>query len=550
MGAIPAASEAERQENGFQTRRALLAGGAAGVGAGLLSTGVAGAQSPLPVDDRYVLRDRMPYNVKDFGARGDGLTTPTDDTAAIQNAINAAVNAGGGAVFIPSGDYVVNGGLTVPVNKPIRLFGAGMAPGNGLARPTRLQRTSGANTIITVAGTGATLSTRAWVEILDMDIEGQSSGGGHGIDISRAQHVYLHRLRVARCTGHGIRMRQVYNSSADNLYIHSCGNGSGTPAMLLDSLTGSGAQGGSDTVQFSHLEFEGNGGTDLKLDGSQADGSPKTSISFDSLKFEANPGNTPFIDLAYCQSIKFSNVFVTAHVSGATAVPIQMTHPLGLGLANQFSNLTVDVIGLPHAIELGRGALQLSNATLIGAQTAAIHVKSTAASDDLEVSNLYANGPLILDDRARSVFVRNEVAVVPQARVYNSTSTSIPNATQTTLTFDSERYDRGTKDEQHVTGGNQLLCKVSGLYRIGANVRFDGGAGSIREARIRLNGGPMIASATSPPGAVTRLCVSTEYRLNAGDAVDVAVFQDSGGSLSTIAETQGTPEFWFSWVSP
>lgn len=42
------------------------------------------------------------YNVKDFGARGDGNT---DDTAAIQTALDSAFNEGGGVVFLPPGTY-------------------------------------------------------------------------------------------------------------------------------------------------------------------------------------------------------------------------------------------------------------------------------------------------------------------------------------------------------------------------------------------------------------------------------------------------------------
>lgn len=43
-------------------------------------------------------------NVKDYGATGNGVT---DDTAAIQNAINA-VTTNGGTVFFPSGHYIAN----------------------------------------------------------------------------------------------------------------------------------------------------------------------------------------------------------------------------------------------------------------------------------------------------------------------------------------------------------------------------------------------------------------------------------------------------------
>lgn len=49
------------------------------------------------------------FNVIDFGAVGDGVT---DDTAAIQAAINAA-NPRGGIVYFPRGDYLISSGLTV-----------------------------------------------------------------------------------------------------------------------------------------------------------------------------------------------------------------------------------------------------------------------------------------------------------------------------------------------------------------------------------------------------------------------------------------------------
>jgi parallel beta-helix repeat protein len=49
----------------------------------------------------------MIFNVKDFGAVGDGVT---DDTAAMQAAIDAASAAGGGTVFVPTGTFIVSAG--------------------------------------------------------------------------------------------------------------------------------------------------------------------------------------------------------------------------------------------------------------------------------------------------------------------------------------------------------------------------------------------------------------------------------------------------------
>jgi len=45
------------------------------------------------------------YNVKAYGAKGDGVT---DDSTAIQAAISAANTAGGGKVFFPAGTYLIS----------------------------------------------------------------------------------------------------------------------------------------------------------------------------------------------------------------------------------------------------------------------------------------------------------------------------------------------------------------------------------------------------------------------------------------------------------
>src|SRR5690242_6329307 len=43
------------------------------------------------------------YNVRDFGAKGDGKTL---DTAALQAAIDACTGAGGGTVLVPAGTFL------------------------------------------------------------------------------------------------------------------------------------------------------------------------------------------------------------------------------------------------------------------------------------------------------------------------------------------------------------------------------------------------------------------------------------------------------------
>lgn len=61
------------------------------------------------------------FNVKDYGATGDGIT---DDTTAVQAAIDAAEAAGGGVVYFPVGTYLVSTQLTA-VDAAVHFLGAG-----------------------------------------------------------------------------------------------------------------------------------------------------------------------------------------------------------------------------------------------------------------------------------------------------------------------------------------------------------------------------------------------------------------------------------------
>ena len=60
------------------------------------------SQSPPPANTGKVTAS----NVRDYGATGDGTT---DDTAAIQSAIDATLAGGGGLVYLPTGHYAITG---------------------------------------------------------------------------------------------------------------------------------------------------------------------------------------------------------------------------------------------------------------------------------------------------------------------------------------------------------------------------------------------------------------------------------------------------------
>lgn len=100
-------------------------------------------------------------SVSAFGAKGDGHT---DDTAAIQSAIDAAAAAGGGAVvfnvarYFTSGTFVVPAGVVLcgTIEGPFD-DGSGANPGTTTIAPTLLV-TNSSNPFVTLNGNGASVT--------------------------------------------------------------------------------------------------------------------------------------------------------------------------------------------------------------------------------------------------------------------------------------------------------------------------------------------------------------------------------------------------------
>ena len=94
----------------FDRSKRRTLGGLLGIGTGLASTGLlipnsslaAGLAGPVRAEQNPTAPFAGVYNVRAFGARGDGKTV---DTPAVNRAIEAAAAAGGGTVRFPAGVY-------------------------------------------------------------------------------------------------------------------------------------------------------------------------------------------------------------------------------------------------------------------------------------------------------------------------------------------------------------------------------------------------------------------------------------------------------------
>jgi hypothetical protein len=126
------------------------------------------------------------YNVKDYGAKGNGsavLADMTAETAAIQSAINAA-QTNGGTVFFPAGTYRINGSLNINTNDQ-----------DPAARPHLLGEGAGGSVIVQTAAvngitvTGSATVPGTYVTIHGLTIVGNQSGAGLSFADSAFAHV-------------------------------------------------------------------------------------------------------------------------------------------------------------------------------------------------------------------------------------------------------------------------------------------------------------------------------------------------------------------------
>lgn len=141
-------------------------------------------------------------NVKNYGAVGDGST---DDTAAIQAAINA-LPAAGGQVFVPAGTYVVSN--TISLREGTQLVGAG---------PGSILRVASGALGINVLRIGDGSGTLSFASVRDLKIssDGQKTGGA-AIVLNTAYRIWIERMAFE------FQYRAVHIINSTIVWLHRC----------------------------------------------------------------------------------------------------------------------------------------------------------------------------------------------------------------------------------------------------------------------------------------------------------------------------------------
>lgn len=139
----------------------------------------------------------------------------------------------------------------------------------------------------------------------------------------------------------------------------------------------------------------------------------------------------------------------------------------------------------------------------------------------------------------------------PRCEAVHHTVISPATATWAVVPFDTETYDT---DSMHdlVTNTSRVTAQTPGRYEITAVVSFAGNATGDRRAQIRQNaagaigGGTQVSQLAAHPAAVGASVLTTvelparDIYLNAGDYVELFVWQNSGGALALTADAPNT----------
>lgn len=185
------------------------------------------------------------FNVKDFGARGDGITIDRD---AIQSALDAAHAAGGGTVYIPKGVYIVTG-RDNPAHGALQVRSNVTIQGEGMGESV-IKLADGWNQKVTgIVRTPSGGEQESNIAIRDITIDGNRHNNTHpqaetdgffaGVTPGRDAWDYnitIERVEVTRVSRYGFDPHE----QVKNLVIRdSVAHDNGLDGFTIDYISGS-----------------------------------------------------------------------------------------------------------------------------------------------------------------------------------------------------------------------------------------------------------------------------------------------------------------------
>ena len=382
---------------GGSTRRRMFLRGAA---TGLAGAAIAvGTTTPAAADTPSDW-----FDVKEHGAAGDGST---DDTAAVQAAIDAAATAGGGTVYFPGGKYLVKPSgstpaLSVTANN-IRLVGANskaamlVKGGNGI-----LLRISGAG----ADKTGATHRRYCSVDNLGFNGNGKT---GLLLELYYTDNCYFRDVFMSSNQDICIDAVEFWDSRFYNLVIESSSGPAGSTAhpniWLRNTSTATAGAWGHSTdninqIHFTGCRLEAFGTGALWITQGPAGTNNPNGIHLTDCKFETSQmQGGPHLKVdASCKHVHASNIYAFAG-GFASGYSTAQNIIAWAGIASSLENVLI-ANGATATVNSGVDLYAGSGTTavlrdvvgLYGTKPAGAHIYYEASSTgDFLVENCYGN---------------------------------------------------------------------------------------------------------------------------------------------------------------
>lgn len=364
-------------------------------------------------------------SVMDFGAVGDGIV---DDTTAI----NTALSSGAGAVYLPTGTYLVSSQLNVT---NCSLYGDGPASeitftglsGNVIEASGYVKRsisdlkiTSTANVGIGVNITDAIGVTVSKVTFLNLS---------KGVNFTNAVGGFVYGCSIENCAftdnSHAIFMaasKQTNIVNISNNLINVLGGDA--------AATGISCYGNDTEINIVGNIIQGGDGRAIVIDGS---GSAGFHISNNWFEFSGGALTLPIIQIGTNNDIK--NVTITNNISVRTTY-----HPYAIGGTGKVYNAVIQNNYFDGNIVYAVGGVHPAYANIIGGIVSENYITNVAATGQVKIQNT-ATQPTHPDVYIGSFQVNNTIGVgtAPATSGVGLTFNGLPNLSSNTNTLDDYR---------------------------------------------------------------------------------------------------------------
>ena len=510
-------------------------------------------------------------DARQFGAIGDGVT---DDTAAIQAALNYALAQGGGGVLLaPGRTFKVSSKINVPSNCGLTGDGSPTiyATAAGFNNTSLTSKYASNSAVIDLSGQiGSPYASSENPFIVGVKIESQTAQGRlvDAIVCRNAINAQVQRCEIfGFAVGCGIRAASLVGANFSDNYIHD----------FLDNTTA-----WTGTPQSTAIEIDNDKVNLIYSSGVKITNNKINSIVFGAAAIGIYGYQTDGVNIAGSGTVDYTisnnsielvgegidtfgerGTIVGNSINNSYAAGIKLIHGASLNTvqSNVIRNTGIaaiivsgsDIVGVGNTTKnciIGNVTENIDYLGVWAASTGTANIKidnsdpsrTWRATDNVFIGNSLDGsgkaGIITGTDPDKNVFVNNRIASQPSVAwvtgsettpIYDAIRTafraglsanqSIPQNVYTKVQFNSEAFD--IRSEYDNATNYRWTCQIPGVYSVKAQVRSSAiAANKDVQVAIRRNGNTFAYSQTEATGSDQTFFVSSNVQCAIGDYIE------------------------------